>query len=117
MLVPFLNQSSIECDDLKKEAFASHTCCYLAGDQCTPVEERATAVSICKIPFQDWLKVLWITKGSFNVFGQNSEVVASLKASLKILHGCTFGQLGDEVAGSNDKAMMRKALMKIKAIQ
>ena len=51
------------------------------------------------------------------MFGQNSEVVASLKASLKILHGCTFGQLGDEVAGSNDKAMMRKALMKIKAIQ
>ena len=52
VLVPFLNQSSIECDDLKKEAFGSHTCCYLAGDQCTPVEERATAVSICEILFK-----------------------------------------------------------------
>jgi len=117
VLVPFLNRSKIECDDLKKEAFDSHTCCYLADPQCTPDDEKATSISICNVPFQDWLRVFWITKGAFNVFGQNSEVTGSLKLILKVLHGCTFGQLGDEVVGSKDEKFLKNILLKVKGVR
>ena len=92
VLVPFLDLEKIQCKDLKTRAFASHTCCYLAGKECTPASEQNP--SICEVPFADWLKVFWITKGAFNVFGQNAEAKLSLQLIMQVLQGCAVSKLG-----------------------
>ena len=92
VVVPCLDTQNIDCGELKTKAFGSHTCCYLAGKECTPAGENNP--SICDVPFPDWLKVFWITKGAFNVFGQNAEAVLSTKLIMQVLQGCAVSKLG-----------------------
>lgn len=96
ILVPFLDNFTT-CPKLKQAAFDSHTCCYLAGKECTPVGERHLP-SICDIPLSDWLRVSWTIRDAFNVFSAHSDVLSTLKGGLGVLKGCASHHLGDERA-------------------
>ena len=84
-LVPMLHEN-ITCTDMKKEAFDAHVCCYLAT--CDHTKQK---LSICDVPFYDWLKAFWVTREAFEIFGQHSEVAKSVHMVLKIMRGCIFG--------------------------
>uniref|UniRef100_A0A7M5XEX2 Uncharacterized protein n=1 Tax=Clytia hemisphaerica TaxID=252671 RepID=A0A7M5XEX2_9CNID len=91
-LVPYLDDQSVTCKNLKKVAFDSHVCCYLGGPACTPSNEIRP--SVCDVPIKDWLRLFWIVKGSFNIFGQHAEVVGSLRQIMGVLKGCAKHHVG-----------------------
>lgn len=91
-LVSYLDAKNIDCAELKTKAFQSHVCCYLAGKECTPASESNP--SVCDLPFSDWLRVSWVIKGAFNIFGQNSEAALSLQQAMTVLRGCAVSKLG-----------------------
>ena len=83
-LVPMLHEN-ITCAEMKREAFDAHVCCYLAT--CDHTKQK---MSICDVPFPDWLKAFWVIREAFDVFGQHAEVMKSLKTVLNVMSGCIF---------------------------
>lgn len=75
-LVPLLNPSSQEptCQEIRTFAFNSHTPCYVSP---------APQISVCRLPFLDWLRVFHTIKSAFI-----KVTIPSVQGAIGTLKGC-----------------------------
>ena len=86
-LVPYIRdfQRQAKCEEIKKAAFKSHDCCYLAGDECP---KQTGAPSVCDIPAKDWANIIWTIKGSLG-----DEFLNTMRSALKVGSNCLVDAL------------------------
>ena len=84
-------QQQTKCEEIKKAAFKSHDCCYLAGDSCS---KQTGAPSVYDIPAKDWANIIWTIKGSLG-----DEFLNTMRSALKVGSNC----LADALDKSKDR--------------